>query len=300
MLETLIFDGIIALVVGTVPVYFVAALKRQREHSGGGPGLFGAVAALVWLVVVYGSFIEPRMLTVRDYGVRIGDGGRTLTIAFISDTHIGQYRHREWLERVVARINALDPDLVVIDGDIVSTAAGLEELAPLAGLRSRYGTFATLGNWDYRVGAVDVRKRVESYRVEVLTNESVPIIVDGTEVRLVGLDDVLYGRPDADAAFRDVQDGVPAIMLVHNPDAAPLAESRGAALVLSGHTHGGQIRLPLVGPVPHLPITIGQQFDKGLFYFGPTRLFITPGVGESGPRARLFDPPEISFLRVTF
>src|SRR5512135_680811 len=300
MIETLIFDGIIALIVGTVPVYFVGAIVRRRERKGDGPGLFGAVAALVWLVVVYGSFIEPRLLTVRRYDVRIGDGGHAFTVALVSDTHLGQYRHREWLEQVVRRIDALGPDLVVVDGDIVSNAAGMEELAPLADLRSRFGTYATLGNWDYHVGAVDVRKRVESYRVEVLTNESVPLVVDGAPLRLAGLDDVRYGKPDIDAALREVPKGTPTILLVHNPDAAPLAESRGVNLVLAGHTHGGQVRLPFFGPVPHLPITIGQQFDEGLFYYGPSRLFITPGVGESGARARLFDPPEISFLRVTF
>lgn len=300
MIETLIFDGIIALIVGAVPAYFAGAIVRQRERKGDGPGLFGAVAALVWLVVVYGSFIEPRLLTVRRYDVRMGDGGRELTIALISDTHLGQYRHREWLEKVVSRIDALGPDLVIVDGDMVSTAAGLEELAPLADLRSRYGTYAALGNWDYHVGAVDVRKRVESYRVEVLTNESVPLTVGGAPLRLAGLDDVRYGKPDIDAALREVPEGVPTILIAHNPDAAPLAESRGVDLVLAGHTHGGQVRLPFLGPVPHMPVAIGQQFDEGLFFFGPTRLFITPGVGESGPRARLFDPPEISFLRVTF
>jgi len=90
------------------------------------------------------------------------------------------------------------------------------------------------------------------------------------------------------------------ILLVHNPDATPLAETRGIDLVLAGHTHAGQIRLPYIGAVPHLPITIGQQFDKGYFPFGQTRLFITPGVGESTARARFFDPPEISLVTLTF
>ncbi|HSD12490.1 MAG TPA: metallophosphoesterase, partial [Patescibacteria group bacterium] len=129
---------------------------------------------------------------------------------------------------------------------------------------------------------------------------SVPIAVDGAEIRLAGLDDVRYGHPDIDAALSGIAPGTPTILIVHNPDAASLAEARGVDLVLAGHTHGGQIRLPLLGPVPHMPITIGQQFDKGLFFYGPSRLFITSGVGESGPRARLFDPPEISLLRVTF
>ncbi|HTK04194.1 MAG TPA: metallophosphoesterase [Candidatus Eisenbacteria bacterium] len=300
MIETLVFDSLIAFVVGAVPVYFAVAVRRQREGKGTGPGILGAVGALVWIVVVYGSFIEPRMLEVRRYDLNIGDGGRTLTVALISDTHLGQYRHEEWLRTVVDRVDALAPDVVLIAGDVVSNAVGIGELGPLRGLKSRYGSYAVLGNWDYQAGAVDARKAIEAQGVEVLTNESVPIAADGGGVRLAGLDDVRYGKPDIDAALAEVPPGTPTILLVHNPDAAPLAESRGINLVLAGHTHAGQVRLPLVGPVPKMPIRIGQQFDKGLFYFGPTRLFITPGVGESGTRARLFNPPEISFLRITY
>lgn len=300
LIETPIFDGIIALVIGAVPVYFAATLKRQREGKGTGPGALGAIAALAWVVVAYGSFIEPRLLTVRTYDVRMGDGGRTFTAALVSDTHLGQYRHAEWLRAIVARVDALAPDVVLLAGDIVSTPSGIEELAPLAELKGRYGAYAALGNWDYRAGAVDARKKIESYGVEVLTNESVPLRLPGGEVRLAGLDDLRYGSPDIDAALSDVAAGTPTILLAHNPDAARLAESRGVDLVLAGHTHGGQVRLPFLGPVPHLPTTIGQQFDEGLFFFGPTRLFITPGAGESGARARLFDPPEISFLRITY
>ncbi|HTM68152.1 MAG TPA: metallophosphoesterase [Candidatus Binatia bacterium] len=300
MVQTLIFDGIIALVIGAVPVYFAIALRRQREGKGGGPGLLGAVGALVWLVVGYGSFIEPRLLAVRHYDIRIGDGGRTMTVALVSDTHLGQYRHEEWLRELVGRIDALAPDVVLLAGDIVSTPSGIEELAPLKELKSRFGSYAVLGNWDYQAGAVDARKKIESYGVEVLTNESVAIPLKDGEVRLAGLDDMRFGQPDIDAALSEAPPGVPRVLLVHSPDAAPLAETRGVDLVLAGHTHGGQVRLPLIGPVPTMPIKIGQQFDKGLFWFGPTRLFITPGAGESGARARLFDPPEISYLRITY
>ena len=300
MITTFVYDAIIAVIVGAVPVLFVVTLRRQRECKGTGPGPLGAVGALVWLVVVYGSFIEPRLLTVARHDVRLGDGGRTLTVALISDTHLGQYRHKEWLEKVVAAVNALKPDLVVIAGDIASTQTGITEMSSLRDLRSRFGAYAVLGNWDYQAGAVDVRMRIESEGVEVLTNESVALDVEGTEVRLIGLDDMRYGHPDIDEAMREVPDWTPTILLVHNPDAAPLAESRGIDLVLAGHTHAGQVRLPLIGPVPRLPTKLGQRVDEGLFFFGPTRLFITPGVGESGTRARLFNPPEISFLRITF
>lgn len=300
LIETLIFDGIIAAVVGSVPVYFAVTLKRQRERRGNGPGPLGAVAALVWIVVTYGSFIEPRMLTVREYEAVIGEGGRTFTVALVSDTHLGQYRHGEWLEKVVARVNALGPDVVALAGDLVSTPKGVDELGALAKLKPRLGAYAVLGNWDYRAGAVDARRKIESYGVEVLTNESAPIDLGGGRIRLAGLDDMRYGTPDIDEALRESGDADLTVLLVHNPDAAPLAETRFVDLVLAGHTHAGQVRLPGVGPVPELPTRLGRHYDEGFFPIGPTLLFITPGVGESGTRARLFNPPEISLIRITF
>lgn len=300
LIETLIFDGIIAAVVGSVPVYFAVTLKRQRERRGNGPGLLGAVAALVWVVVTYGSFIEPRLLTVREYEAVMGDGDRTFTVALVSDTHLGQYRHGEWLETVVARVNSLGPDVVALAGDIVSTPKGIEELGALLKLKPRLGAYAVLGNWDYRAGAVDVRRKIESYGIEVLTNESAPIDFAGGRVRLAGLDDVRFGEPDLGAAMRDAGDADLTVLLVHNPDAAPLAEAHGVDLVLAAHTHAGQVRLPGIGPVPELPTRLGRHYDKGFFPIGPTTLFITPGAGESGARARLFNPPEISLIRITF
>src|SRR5688500_17717666 len=178
MIDAFVFDALIAVVVGAVPVYFAVAIRRQHEGRGTGPGVLGAVAALVWLVVVYGSFIEPRMLEVRRTDISIGSGGRTLTVALFSDTHLGQYRHEEWLAKVVGRVNSLAPDVVLIAGDIVSTPVGISELGPLADLKTRYGAYAVLGNWDYQAGAVDTRKAIEALGVEVLTNESVSVAAD--------------------------------------------------------------------------------------------------------------------------
>ncbi len=300
MFTALFFDSVIAMVVGAVPTYFAVTVVRKRRKKGSGPGVIGAALALIWVVVVYGSFVEPRMLTVGRTDVNIGGTQHALKVALISDIHLGEYRHRDWLETVVARINALKPDVVLVDGDIVSNAAGYEEFQPFMKLQSRFGTYAVLGNWDYRAGAVDVRKHLGSYGVKLLVNKSVPLDIDGRTVSLIGLDDQMYGQPDVDLAMKDVPPGAKKLLLAHEPDIAPLAEMRGIDLVLSGHTHGGQIRLPLVGAVAHLPIKIGQQFDMGLFPFGQTQLFITPGIGESGPRARLFDPPQISFVTITF
>jgi predicted MPP superfamily phosphohydrolase len=291
------FELLIAIVIGGVPVWFVASRKK-----GWGPLHF--LAALVWLVVAYGSFVEPRMLVTKDYAVDLrrtaATAPRSLDLAVISDLHLGKYRHLEWTQEVVDRVNALHPDAVLIAGDIATTASGIAAFPPLKDLKAPLGVYAVLGNWDYRAGAVDVRKALGSYGVKTLVNRSLPIDKDGTRFRLVGLDDLTYGRPYWEQALAEVEPGAIPIALSHSPDAVTEAEVHGVPLVIAGHTHGGQIRLPFIGPVPRIPTKLGNRYDRGTFLVGPVNLFITPGVGESGPRARLLQPPEVSFLHVTY
>ena len=293
-----VFDLVIAFVIGAVPVWFVVTRK-----NGWGPLHF--IAGIVWVVVAYGSFIAPRSLVVKEYSVDLRAAGsqatgRSLDLAVISDLHLGKYRHLEWTRKVVDRINALHPDAVLLAGDLATTIAGTAAFPPLRDLHSAFGAYAALSNWDYRAGAVDVRKALGSYGVQTLVNRSVPIEKNGQTFRIVGLDDIQYGKPDMQKALAEVHANEIPILFVHNPDAEQQAEVHDVPLVIAGHTHGGQIRLPLIGPVPRIPTKLGNHYDRGAFSVGAITLFITPGVGESGPRARLFQPPEISFLHVIY
>ncbi len=293
-----VYDIVIAVFTAAVPLFLIELKCRWPKMRTRGPYvLAGAVLLAAWLIVVYGSFIEPRALVTRRQEVVLGDGGRHLTIALVSDTHFGRYRHHDWADRLVDRINLLEPDVVVLLGDIVDRPTGQRDLEPLRRLESRYGTFAVLGNTEYRSGAVGARHAIENSG-EVLTNESV--LLGDTGLRLVGIDDIWYGTPDWDRAFADVKEGETVILASHNPDAVGRAEYYGADLVVAGHTHGGQVRLPFIGPAVELPTELGQHYDQGLFDFGQTRLFITSGSGESGPRARLLDPPEIVLLDIAY
>ena len=300
-MPSLAYDLIIAAIVGGIPTYFAYTWKHRKPVTP----LHLALGAVL-VVVAYGSFVEPRMLVVVDYAADIAPATaapaekHTMTIAVISDMHLGTYRHAEWITRVVAAANARHPDMVLLAGDLASEEAGIAGFKPLADLESRYGTFAVLGNWDYRVGAVTVRRAIESQKVEVLTNESVLLGPPDAPLRLAGLDDLKYGKPDWDAALAEAKAGEPVVMLAHNPDAAYQAEVRGVPMVIAGHTHGGQIRLPFIGAVPPLPTKLGHDFDRGVLHMGPVTLFITPGVGESGPRARFLQPPEVSILHLTY
>jgi len=300
MFTILLYDGITALILAGIPAYILWRFRRNKPHDSSWDGLVISVLVLVWCAVFFGSFIEPKLLTVKKYDVHLGDTGGRLRLAVISDIHLGGYRDELWAKKIVERVNTLKADAVIIDGDVVTTPTGIDELAPFRDLQSTYGSFASLGNWDYRIGAVDVRKRLGSYGVKMLWNRSVKVGSGAKELRLIGLDDFIYGQPDWDTAMSEVPADAVKVLVVHNPDFAPQAELHGINLAVTGHTHCGQIRLPLIGPVPPLPTHIGRQFDCGLFDYGQLKLFITPGVGEFGPRARFFNPAEISVLDISY
>ncbi len=300
MSPTILWDLALALVLTGIPLFLLWRFRHPRAAESPLLWFLGAILPVVWAVVFYGSFIEPRFLTVRRFPVRLGDSGRHLTVAVISDTHLGGYREADWARRLVDRTNSLTPDLILLDGDLVTSAVGIKELTPFKGFRAKYGTYAALGNWDYRAGAVDVRQALGSLGIPTVTNRSYAVGEGETPLRLVGLDDFQYGRPDWSQALSQVPAGAPTILLAHNPDFAPQAEIHGMGLMISGHTHCGQIRLPFLGSVVPLPTHIGRRFDCGLFDYGQLRLFISAGAGESGPRARLFDPPEIAVLEVFY
>lgn len=301
---TIITDGLIALVACGAPTWFVVSAVRKSQGRGKGPWPMAAVLWFVWIVVVYGSFVEPRMLQVNAQDVVLAsskaEATHELRVALISDTHLGAFRHEAWLRTVVDRINTLEPDVVIVAGDMASSLAGAGEFRPFKDLKTKYGTYAVLGNWDYRAGAVDVRKALGSQDVKLLVNRAVSLDVGGRTVSLIGLDDAKHGMPDIEAAMREVPEGALKLLLSHTPDAVLSADAFDVDLVLAGHTHCGQIRLPFIGSVAHLPTHIDQSYDCGDFQAGPTRLFITPGVGESTARARLFNPPEISLLTLYF
>lgn len=274
------------------------------------------VAAIIWLVIFYGSFIEPNLLIVNNQNIKLrADAAANLKIAFVSDIHAGPYKKTGFVERVVNTTNDLKPDMVILGGDFVyNSAEQTEFLGPLKNLRAPLGIFAVLGNHDYGeekiAGLVDVESgRAEkissvlrSFGIQVLINEGRKIKIGDKTLTLLGVDDY-WSNPDLEAALILTQGNIvpvyPTILISHNPDIVIDNKNYGINLVLAAHTHGGQVRLPFIGPVPHLPDHLGRQYDRGLFEIGTTKLFITSGAGEIGARARLFDPPEIALLNIS-
>ncbi len=275
-------------------------------------GFLGFIASLSFLLVVYGSFIEPHIIVVTEKSIH-HPLSPPLKVAVISDIHVGPYKGKEFVRRIVERTNALIPDIVLLPGDFIFLHnTDLSELEPLKGLRTGIGVFAVLGNHDVgkyetlmgmRYSGVDssesITKKLEELGVSVLRNTSEIFTTTTGQIALAGIDDLWTGNADLPSAFNNIEPNAFTILLSHNPSVIDDPRSANAHLIISGHTHGGQIRLPTIGPISDLPTSLGREYDQGLFEIDEdTDLVITRGVGESSARARLFAWPEILLLRI--
>lgn len=316
---SIFFDSVIVLFLAAslaLGINIWRDRKRQNTWESRHPRLTICTSLFLFfsfLVVIWGSFIEPRLLTTNHVSIDLPNFEPTkpVRLALISDIHVGTYKKDGWIRRVSKRIIEEKPDLVLLAGDfIVSKPKHARYLSEFSGLTLRIPTYAVLGDHDYDVRkrkneisikeevASKVRETLQKAGAHVMANESQNLEINGAIFSLIGLDDWLSGRTQTEE-LKNQSTEKPVIVLVHNPDFILNPESKKADLILAGNTHGGQIRLPWIGPVPHLPSRLPRNFDEGLFTLqNGTKLFITSGISESGPRARLFNPPEIVILEL--
>lgn len=272
--------------------------------------IIAIILILAWLTVFYGSFIEPRMVTVKNYDIDIkkNETNERIKIAAISDPHFGPFKKYQYSQKIADKIDQQNPDVIVLLGDYIY---GLEENAkyiePIIKLSEKYPVFVISGNHDYHLpeyksikqrDKTEVLKQIlKKYNLELFENNNKQLTINNQQFYIIGIKEIWTGEADLEKAMQDVDQTKPIIMLCHNPDFIMKAMGK-VDIMLSGHTHAGQIRLPFIGPVPPLPDELGRKYDQGLFQFEQSQLFITPGIGEAGPRARLFNPPEISILNI--
>lgn len=251
---------------------------------GGGMSAFGAWRAF--------SPPEVTELALRLRGLPKAMEG--FTLIQLSDLHIGPLIQERFVDRLVAQVNALDPDLVAITGDLVDGSPSQlgRFVARLGALRSRYGTSFVSGNHDYYSGWERWAPVLTSQGITVLRNRAVAIGEPGASFDLVGVDDwgSRYGRHgyDLDRATEGRDPDRASVLLAHQPNGLELAAGKGLGLQLSGHTHGGQI-FPgnLVGEV------IWGERNAGLSSYRDTLLYTSRGCGFVGPPMRVSAPPEI-------
>ena len=263
----------------------------------------GVVTLALWAFV-----IEPRRLMVHSATLTLPGWPSALVglrVVAISDLHVGgPHMSLARLARVVARANELEPDVIVLLGDFVSTArvGGSPDVAAigttLGQLRARLGVYAVLGNHDWWHGGPEVRRALSANGIAVIDDEAVPIVREGARAWLVGIADFTTQHPHPARMLEEKQLPVeePIICITHDPDVFPRVPAR-VALTLAGHTHGGQVRVPFFG-APVVPSVYRQRYVAGLVHEAGHQLFVTTGVGTSILPVRFGVVPELAVLTI--
>jgi len=292
---TLLRDAVLLAAWAILPA---AALARAVHGSALG------VMVAAPLVTAAGFHFARRVANVVEVRVPIEGLAPALegfTIAQISDVHVGPTIKRPYVEAIVERVNALHADVVAITGDLVDGPVQrlASHTAPLAGLRSRHGTYFVTGNHEYYSGAYAWIDELRRLGARVLLNEHVMIDHGGAAVALAGVTDYSAHhfdrahRSDPARASQGVPPGAVKVLLAHQPRTAPDAERAGFDLQLSGHTHGGQF-----WPWNHF-VRLQQPFTAGLRRLGHMWVYVSRGTGYWGPPMRFGSPSEITRITLT-
>ncbi|HSS95648.1 MAG TPA: metallophosphoesterase [Terriglobales bacterium] len=211
-----------------------------------------------------------------------------LRIAQLSDFHYDEDFSVIPLRKAVDVINTLKPDLIVLTGDFVSTPffasrrkKAAEMIDPcaqlLTKLKSKLGLYACLGNHDAFTDPDRIFNSLQSHNITVLKNRSIAMEKDGKRLWLAGVDDVINGAPDMDVTLQKIPQDEAVVLMAHEPDYATYVSKYPVDLQLSGHSHGGQVRLPFIG-APVLP-DLGVKYPKGLYQVGKLTLYTNVGIG---------------------
>jgi predicted MPP superfamily phosphohydrolase len=250
---------------------------------------------------------EPALLTVRRYSMPIAGlppSLEGLRIVQVSDTHYGPFISQAFLRRVVRAANALRPDLIALTGDYVHrTPRAIEPGIGLLGeLRAPLGRVAVLGNHDHWEGAAACRDIFRRIGIPLIDNDRLYLTREGLSATLgdpaetlciAGLGDLWTDLLRPAAAFRDTPEAMPRIVLSHNPDSAEeLGDDWRIDLMLSGHTHGGQVRFPVVGAMI-TPSAFGQKYAGGVCSSPAGPVVVSRGIGMAVLPVRLGVPPEL-------
>ncbi len=252
------------------------------------------VAVSAWAIWVERHFVRVRRLDVHiaDLPAEL-DGYR---IAQLSDLHVGSFDPKRRALQWAALSNSLEPDLATVTGDLVTSGTGFytDVADAIAALRAKDGVFVAMGNHDQ--GNNDELSRLIAERgPTVLRNESRVIQRGAASLVVAGLDGRIASPADAARVVRACATGAPLLLLSHYPWTFEAAASAGADLMLTGHTHGGQLGVPFFSRRFNLA-RLTRQLSRGLYHSGKTSMYVNAGLGTTGPPMRLAVPPEIALI----
>ncbi|MCY8580404.1 metallophosphoesterase [Bacillus haynesii] len=263
-------------------------------------GLFTAAGGLG-----YARYLEPHMLETNLIPIRhrlIPKGFDQFRIVQFSDTHLSEYFTADELSNVVSQVNALSPDLIVFSGDLIDKPHRYREheraVNALKKLSAPYGKLAIFGNHDHGgYGTKVYQTLMTSAGFRVLRNDLMKLeLIDGSVIEIASLDDLMLGSPDYEGILSKLSEKAFSILLVHEPDAALTAKQFPVNLQISGHTHGGQIQIPVFGPLITPPY--GEIYTEGMYETAGMKIYVNRGIGSTRLPLRFLSKPEITVFQL--
>lgn len=257
-------------------------------------------------VFIYARFIEPNLLTVHYENIknnRVNEEQGELKILQFSDMHISEYFDDRDIKKVVEKINEENPDMVFFTGDLIDEYSSYEKKdnineiwEELGHINAPLGKYAVYGNHDYGGGAEYVYKEImENSGFVLLKNEK--IVLKDYNINIIGMDDSIFGEIDKERIIGFLDDDRCNIVLSHEPDVVDSMLEYNIDLFFSGHSHGGQVNLPVIKFLPPL----GQKYTGGMYAFNNFRqtiLYVNIGLGTSKIPMRFMAPPELTVFRL--
>jgi uncharacterized protein len=275
----------------------MTSLNRREFLKRSGVMAITSVAAIAGFNNILNDYDDLEVVEKHIQVKGLGNGLEGFKIVQLSDFHFLPLTRAYLVKNAIRLANQLRPDLVVLTGDFIWHELGaIYDLAPLlAGLNPRFGIHAVLGNHDHWLDAGVIATELRKVGIDVLSNEIRIITSGGDSFQVIGVDDGWSGKPDLMHSLDEVDDKMPGILLWHEPDLADQVPQDGrVALQLSGHTHGGQVRLPGKGALilPYL----GTKYDCGLYRFERMYLYTNRGIGIISVPFRFNCRPEITSI----
>jgi len=290
--------------LGKMAVLIFCRLAGLKTTEPANPGrrLFlkvgvGSLAASPFLLSGYGAAYAARNHMAVELTLPFGC---SLRVVQLTDIHAGIFMTREMMGRYVDQVIALKPDLFVLTGDYISNSTvffpGFVE--EMARVQAPYGTFATMGNHEHWCGELSYyRGLFERHGIRLLQNTHQVIRTEQDAFAVAGIDDLRWGQPDLEAALRGLRPNLPVLLLSHRPEIFPDAAEHRIPLTLSGHYHGGQIKLSLPGgdfSLAHLR----TPYPEGLYRINASHLYVSRGIGTTFTPVRLNAPPEVTLFKL--
>lgn len=256
-----------------------------------------ALSIASWGVVVRRRWVRIRSITITIDG--LGDRFDGYRIAHLSDLHVGSLSPLSATSRWARSVRALGVDLVALTGDYVTSGTAFHRRIAdaVAELEARDGVVAVMGNHDYFGDGEPLISLLIARGVRVLRNDHMTIARGEDRITIAGVDDRWTGRADIDRTLAECDRGAPIITLAHDPSLFEKLSDRGVSLVLSGHTHWGQIAMPFMPERINMS-RLTHVYHAGIARRGASTLVVHPGLGTSGPPLRIGAPPEITVLEL--